>query len=101
MAQENKILFDKERIVKGFQEAVGIDFKNPDIVINILLHPSLVGNPSAVQKAMGRKIRKYETYERLEFLGDRVLSLTIAEWLLEAYPTEYEGHIAKTKLNIE
>ncbi len=34
-------------------------------------------------------------YERLEFLGDRVLGLVIAEILLAAFPDENEGMIAK------
>ncbi|OAG76247.1 Ribonuclease III [Acetobacter malorum] len=29
--------------------------------------------------------------ERLEFIGDRVLGLLMAEWLLERYPAEQEG----------
>ena len=33
--------------------------------------------------------------ERLEFLGDRVLGLVIAEWLLERFPAEREGDIGK------
>ncbi|HWH22853.1 MAG TPA: ribonuclease III, partial [Allosphingosinicella sp.] len=28
-----------------------------------------------------------EHYERLEFLGDRVLGLVVAQWLVESYPT--------------
>ena len=34
-------------------------------------------------------------YERLEFLGDRVLGLVIAEWLLERFPDEPEGSLAR------
>ena len=34
-------------------------------------------------------------YERLEFLGDRVLGLIVAEMLLKAYPKEKEGDLAK------
>ncbi len=37
-------------------------------------------------------------YERLEFLGDRVLGLVIGEWLLEVYPTQPEGELS-TRLN--
>jgi ribonuclease-3 len=33
--------------------------------------------------------------ERLEFLGDRVLGLVIAEWLLERFPDEREGDVGK------
>jgi len=36
-----------------------------------------------------------ETYERLEFLGDRVLSLVVAEMLYEAFPGEEEGKLAR------
>jgi ribonuclease III len=39
--------------------------------------------------------RHTETNERLEFLGDRVLGLLVAELLLEAYPDEPEGAIAR------
>lgn len=34
-------------------------------------------------------------YERLEFLGDRVLGLTIAEWLYERFPDEPEGKLSR------
>ncbi len=36
-----------------------------------------------------------ETYERLEFLGDRVLGLAIAAWLYERFPSEPEGKLSR------
>ncbi|MBX3562324.1 MAG: ribonuclease III [Sphingomonas sp.] len=33
-------------------------------------------------------------YERLEFLGDRVLGLVVARWLYESYPDEPEGKLS-------
>ena len=34
-------------------------------------------------------------YQRLEFLGDRVLGLVIAEWLSERFPREGEGQLSQ------
>ena len=34
-------------------------------------------------------------YQRLEFLGDKVLSLVIGEFLMEKYPLEMEGDLSK------
>jgi ribonuclease III len=36
-----------------------------------------------------------KTYERLEFLGDRVLGLVVATWLYERFPDEPEGQMSR------
>ena len=36
-----------------------------------------------------------DSYERLEFLGDRVLGLVVARWLFERFPTEPEGKMSR------
>ncbi len=36
-----------------------------------------------------------ENYERLEFLGDRVLGLAVAHWLYELFPEEPEGKLSR------
>jgi ribonuclease-3 len=40
-----------------------------------------------------------ENYERLEFLGDRVLGLATAAWLYELFPEEAEGNLSR-RLNV-
>ncbi len=35
------------------------------------------------------------SYQRLEFLGDRVLGLTVAHWLYTAFPDEPEGQMSR------
>ena len=36
-----------------------------------------------------------DTYERLEFLGDRVLGLIVAGWLYQRFPNEPEGKLSR------
>ncbi|MBQ3695606.1 MAG: ribonuclease III [Alphaproteobacteria bacterium] len=56
----------------------------------------LFNNPNlfdqAIQLASGSKAA---AYERLEFLGDRVLGLVVAEMLYQTYSKEKEGALAK------
>jgi ribonuclease III len=45
-------------------------------------------------RALTHSSREGESYERLEFLGDRVLGLAVAEWLYETF-AEPEGALSK------
>ncbi|WP_376094179.1 ribonuclease III [Roseomonas sp. CCTCC AB2023176] len=47
------------------------------------------------RSAADPKRRQLDSNERLEFLGDRVLALLIAEWLSERFPEEREGELGK------
>ena len=53
-------------------------------------------NPALLQQALshGSSVQVKETYERLEFLGDRVLSLVIAEYLFKQHGSEREGRLS-------
>jgi ribonuclease III len=51
------------------------------------------------ERALTHSSRGEENYERLEFLGDRVLGLVIADWLYAAFPTEPEGKLSR-RLNV-
>ncbi len=42
----------------------------------------------------------WNAYERLEFLGDRVLALVIADQLLDRFPHEREGEIARRHVQL-
>ena len=41
------------------------------------------------------------TYERLEFLGDSVIHIVLAEYLFDRYPNEYEGFMTRLRTKIE
>jgi ribonuclease-3 len=46
------------------------------------------------ERALTHSSHGEENYERLEFLGDRVLGLVIAGWLIETWPGEPEGKLS-------
>jgi ribonuclease-3 len=49
----------------------------------------------ALTHATAGKGKGRANYQRLEFLGDRVLGLVVAEMLFEAYPAAKEGELSK------
>lgn len=50
---------------------------------------------SLFETALTHSSAKGESYERLEFLGDRVVGLVIARWLYERFPGEPEGKLSR------
>ena len=52
-------------------------------------------NPDNLDRAWTHSSKGIENYERLEFLGDRVLGLVIAEILYRCFPFEKEGSLAR------
>ncbi len=67
------------------EDLLGYQFKRPELLREALTHRSA---------AQGRaKKRGHGSNERLEFVGDRVLGLLIAEWLAERFPDEQEGQL--------
>ena len=66
-------------------EALGHRFQDPTLLRQALTH----------QSATPGGDRGRPSYQRLEFLGDRVLGLLIAELLMTRYPREPEGDLAR------
>ena len=73
-----------DRDLQPFTERLGYAFQDPARLHMALTHSSArVGTPDAMDN------------ERLEFLGDRVLGLAIAEQLSEMFPEASEGDLAR------
>ena len=51
--------------------------------------------PEMFERAFTHGSLAHDSYERLEFLGDRVLGLAIAAALFERYPSEPEGKLSR------
>jgi ribonuclease III len=76
----------RERAALADLEArLGYKFRDPALAARALTHLSAAGSG-----AEGR----LDSYQRLEFLGDRVLGLAIAQMLYETYPNASEGALS-------
>ncbi len=71
--------------MNGFYKAVGYTFKNELLAKEALTHSSYA-NEFGVR-----------SYERLEFLGDSILSLVVSEYLYENFPDMPEGELTKVR----
>ncbi len=69
--------------MKDFLNKISYQFQNPSLLDEALTHPSF------------SKKNKSTNYQRLEFLGDAVLALVIAETLIKKYPDANEGELSK------
>jgi ribonuclease III len=72
---------------------IGYRFTRPELLEEALTHPSAL----APEHGRGRRRRtsSHRGYERLEFLGDRVLGLVIADLLWRRFENESEGHLTR------
>ena len=74
-----------DRAVEALSRLLGHRFADTELLAEALTHPS----------APPRRGRARGGYERLEFLGDRVLGLVVAEMLYHSFPDEPEGALAR------
>lgn len=64
------------------EQRIGVKFSNMSMLRQALTHVSAC-------------TRRGDSYQRLEFLGDRVLGLAVAELLFEAFPDANEGELSR------
>ena len=71
----------------GFEKTLGYTFRDSGLLHRALTHASALAERGNHDPAA--------TYQRLEFLGDRVLGLVVADMLITAYPDAVEGELAR------
>jgi ribonuclease-3 len=70
--------------LRQIESLLGYHFKQPELLESALTHSSQAGD-------------RINSNERMEFLGDSVLSLTICQALYDRYPSYLEGDMTKLK----
>jgi ribonuclease-3 len=78
-------------LAEALADTFGHRFASPDLLREALTHPSA----SAPGKSARPRAARLRGYERLEFLGDRVLGLVVADLLYNTFQQENEGALAK------
>lgn len=73
-----------------FEQTIGYRFRNPELLLRSLTHPSYV------QTHPGEGMHN----QRLEFLGDAVFSFAIADRLFHLLPDEREGTLSRCRAGL-
>ena len=67
---------------------LGLEIRRPELLVGAFTHPSVSASPKR------RGGNNGIDFQRLEFLGDRVLGLVVARYLFEKFEEETEGELA-------
>jgi ribonuclease-3 len=78
---------DREQKIAGLEAAIGLSFSDKKLAAAALCHSSFVNEAET----------KIRSYERLEFLGDSVLSVIVSKWIFTKYPKLSEGELSKLR----
>jgi ribonuclease-3 len=78
-----------EDIMPSLEDALGIQFHNPELLTQALTHRSFVNEYEGDADTRDN--------ERLEFLGDAVLDLIVADMLYRKYPNVDEGELTQLR----
>lgn len=81
----------KSRNISFLEKRIGYEFKHKKTLKTALSHSSYV-NESNSSRAVDN--------ERLEFLGDAVLELTISEYIYNSFPEYNEGQMTKKRASM-
>ncbi len=68
----------------GLEKAIGYRFKNTALLAQSLRHASVAGTSN----------------QRMEFLGDALLSWVVAKWLYQMFPDAQEGRLTRMRARV-
>ena len=74
----------------AFQQRLGCQFRHEELLRLALTHPSIAHEQNTATPHN----------QRLEFLGDAILSVVLSQWLYEQYPAADEGLLTKSRARL-
>ncbi len=80
-----------EKELDKLQNIIGYQFHDTSLLRQSLIHPSYSGE---------MKMQRFESNQRLEFLGDAVLELAVSEYLYKAHPLIEEGELTRKRSSL-
>ena len=86
-----------EAPLSELETALGHTFRSPDLLVRALTHRSLANELAHQGK---EEATDSGDNERLEFLGDAVLNLVVAEALFAAHPEWQEGELTRVRAQL-
>ncbi|WP_445488308.1 ribonuclease III [Niallia sp. 03133] len=89
--KEKRTIRPNDKKIKELQQKIDIPFKNEKLLKQAFTHSSYVNE---------HRRKPHEDNERLEFLGDAVLELTVSQFLFKKYPMMSEGELTKLRAAI-
>ena len=78
-------------MIKDLETAIGYQFKNISLLQNALTHSSYANE---------RWHNSLLSNERLEFLGDSILGMVVAEYLFQNFPNRPEGELTRMRADM-
>jgi ribonuclease-3 len=92
-----------EAVLTELEAALGHSFERSALLVRALTHRSLANEQAYSEKAQATSRGAAEGYgdnERLEFLGDAVLGLVVAEALFLLHPEWQEGELTRVRAQL-
>ena len=82
---------EKLELFSKLEQELGFTFLNKDLLRHAFTHSSYAND---------QNLDTFSNNERLEFLGDAVLELTVSEFLYQEFPDMAEGEMTKLRASI-
>ncbi|CAI9386276.1 ribonuclease III [Niallia sp. Sow4_A1] len=89
--KDKRTVRPNEKKMKELQDKIGIHFTDEKLLKQAFTHSSYVNE---------HRRKPHEDNERLEFLGDAVLELTVSKFLFKKFPMMSEGELTKLRAAI-